>query len=245
MRQYEIMDGNKRSVHKINDVVETMIKPSSEMRYLQKVDEKNHNAITEPLSPSVLIYPFMLLLISPIQDQNHIHELEFASPNLALMMLQREILAQLRRSTIFTSDNVIENLAPYQALHLHHLRGGRETRFTQSVAAIVMRPIIQQYLNSPNPAALGEKVVMVLTSKILYPLLLRLFWDQIGGLSLLNHNVRYSTSFSPPKISWKFQANRDIKKESLNELVPHLIQIHASKWLSAGNVFQNIRILRI
>ncbi|CAI2186838.1 12891_t:CDS:2 [Funneliformis geosporum] len=206
MRQYEIMDGNKRSVHKINDVVETMIKPSSEMRYLQKVDEKNHNAITEPLSPSVLIYPFMSSLISPIQDQNHIHELEFAfmvmkmnhkiikrwinwpaaliiasrdnGPSImrCLSILMSRILSSsqsvvtmpitLRRSTIFTSDNVIENLAPYQALHLHHLRGGRETRFTQSVAAIVMRPIIQQYLNSPNPAALGEKVVMVLTSKV-------------------------------------------------------------------------------
>ncbi|CAI2185675.1 2368_t:CDS:2 [Funneliformis geosporum] len=40
------------------------------------------------------------------------------------------------------------------------------SQLTQSAAAIVMKPVIQQYLNSPNPSSLGEKVIMVLTSKV-------------------------------------------------------------------------------
>jgi hypothetical protein len=36
----------------------------------------------------------------------------------------------------------------------------------RNTAVNIMRPIIQQYLNSSNPAALGEKTVMVLTSKV-------------------------------------------------------------------------------
>ncbi|CAI2185478.1 18786_t:CDS:2, partial [Funneliformis geosporum] len=42
----------------------------------------------------------------------------------------------------------------------------KSAQLTQSAAAIVMKPVIQQYLNSPNPSSLGEKVIMVLTSKV-------------------------------------------------------------------------------
>src|SRR5205814_4605186 len=40
------------------------------------------------------------------------------------------------------------------------------TTNSRNTAVNIMRPVIQQYLNSSNPAALGEKTVMVLTSKV-------------------------------------------------------------------------------
>ncbi|CAI2169089.1 20007_t:CDS:2 [Funneliformis geosporum] len=89
-------------------------------------------------------------------------------------------------------------------------------RLTQSAAANVMRPVIQQYLNSSNPAALGEKTVMVLTSKVAQksygtekrflcpPPTTLILGSNWWSPSPHNHNVGHSsnsTTFSPPKIS--------------------------------------------
>ncbi|CAG8524542.1 15325_t:CDS:2 [Funneliformis caledonium] len=89
-------------------------------------------------------------------------------------------------------------------------------RLTQSAAANVMRPVIQQYLNSSNPAALGEKTVMVLTSKVAQksygtekrflcpPPTTLILGSNWWSPSPHNHNVgpsSTSTTFSPPKIS--------------------------------------------
>ncbi|GET00823.1 LAG1-DNAbind-domain-containing protein [Rhizophagus clarus] len=77
----------------------------------------------------------------------------------------------------------------------------------------IMRPIIQQYLNSSNPAALGEKTVMVLTSKVAqksYGTEKRFLCPPPTTLILGSnwwcpspHNIGHSssTTFSPPKIS--------------------------------------------
>ncbi|CAG8783774.1 6970_t:CDS:2, partial [Racocetra persica] len=85
-------------------------------------------------------------------------------------------------------------------------------RLSQSATVNLMRPVIQQYLNSTNPAAMGEKTVMVLTSKVAqksYGTEKRFLCPPPTTLILGSnwwspHNIGHSqssTTYSPPKIS--------------------------------------------
>ncbi|CAG8517487.1 11010_t:CDS:2 [Dentiscutata erythropus] len=85
-------------------------------------------------------------------------------------------------------------------------------RLPQGAMVNLMRPVIQQYLNSTNPAAMGEKTVMVLTSKVAqksYGTEKRFLCPPPTTLILGSnwwspHNIGHSqspTTYSPPKIS--------------------------------------------
>ncbi|CAG8675066.1 3429_t:CDS:2, partial [Scutellospora calospora] len=85
-------------------------------------------------------------------------------------------------------------------------------RLPQNSTVNHMRPVIQQYLNSTNPAAMGEKTVMVLTSKVAqksYGTEKRFLCPPPTTLILGSnwwspHNIGHSqssTTYSPPKIS--------------------------------------------
>jgi len=95
---------------------------------------------------------------SPPQTPNYMRRLSI-SPT--IMEEEEEILVSSSNTT-----NPVSLVSSSYVPDMSNINSTVNPRLTQSAAANMMRPVIQQYINSSNPAALGEKTVMVLTSKV-------------------------------------------------------------------------------
>ncbi|CAB4481267.1 uncharacterized protein OCT59_003115 [Rhizophagus irregularis] len=130
------------------------------------------------------------------------------------MSISPTIMEEEEETVGSNSSNTTEPIpmvtpSPYVS-DVHNINSNVNPRNT---AVNIMRPIIQQYLNSNNPAALGEKTVMVLTSKVAqksYGTEKRFLCPPPTTLILGSnwwcpspHSIGHSssTTFSPPKIS--------------------------------------------